>query len=182
MRYLTLAVLGAAGCVSLNPMAMVRLATMNPIEADPAVIAVQLTLPEGVGVAEGTAAMTISANFAGTEEWLEQRFELENTGDVWRIAQTDQDALRALQRRVIVAEAADPDAVNGSFSVGFQPCAMGNGPEEDARVSMAVQLDEGGGFLPLVNRARVAEMYDAADIDALGSCDRQEPSRSGPRA
>lgn len=174
MRYLTLAVLGVAGCVSLNPVTMMRLATMNPIEADPAVIAVQLTLPEGVGVAEGTAAMTISANFAGTEEELEQRFELEITGDVWRIAQADQDALRALQRRVIVAEEADPDGTTGSFSVGFEPCAIGEGPTDDARISMAVQLDAGGGFLPLVNRARVADMYDAADIDALEPCEGQE--------
>lgn len=171
MRYLLVAVLGVAGCVSLNPVTMVRLATMNPMEADPGVIAVQMALPEGVGVAEGTAAVTISARFAETEEGLDQRFELENTGDVWRIASADQDALRALQNRVIVAEAADPDSASGSFSVGFKPCAIGDGPTDDARVSIAIQLDAGGGFLPLINGARVSEMYDATDVDALGPCD-----------
>lgn len=174
MRLLLVAILGVAGCASLNPVTMVRLATMNPMVADPGVIAVQMVLPDGVGVAEGTAAMTISARFAETEEGLGQRFELENTGDVWRIARADQDALRTLQSRVIVAEAADPDATSGSFSVGFEPCAIGDGPADYARVSIAIQLDAGGGFLPLINRARVSEMYDAADVDALGPCDERD--------
>lgn len=172
MRMIILAlIVGLAGCVSLNPVTLVRLATVNPIEADPGAIAVQLVLPEGIGVAEGTAAMTISARFAETEEGLDERFELENTGDVWRVARADQDALRALQRRVTLEEEADPDNASGSFAVGFEPCIWGNGPSADARFSIAIQLDEGGGFLPLINNARIADLYDDDDIAAVGSCE-----------
>lgn len=171
MRLDTLAILGLAGCVSLNPVTMVRLATLNPMAADPDAIAVQLTLPDGVGVAEGTAAMTISANFAETEEGLVARFELESLPNgVWRVAPDDQDALRVLQMRVTAAEEADPEATSGSFSVGFEPCALGQGPGEDARFSIAIQLDVGGDFLPLVNRARVAELFDAEEVAGLSPC------------
>lgn len=66
-----MSVLGLAGCVSLNPVTMVRLATMNPIEADPGAIAVQLGLPAGVGVAEGSATMMIETTFADGEDVAE---------------------------------------------------------------------------------------------------------------
>lgn len=165
------AVLGISGCVTLNPVTLVRLATLNPINADPGAIAVQLTLPDGVGVAEGSAVMTLETTFAEGEEVM-GRFELEGLPEgVWRVAREDREELRALQMRVIAAEEADPDAVNGSFSVGFEACTLGNGPQEDARFSIAIQLEVSGDFLPLVNNARVSEVYGEEYIATLEPCE-----------
>ena len=164
-----LAALGVMGCVSLNPVTMVRLATLNPMEADPGVIAVELVLPDGIDVVDGSAAMTISATFAETEEEV-SRFALARSGDVWRIASADQEALRDLQARVRAQRQADPDAVSGSLSVGFEPCVQAPGPAEDARVSINIQLDADGGFLPLINGARISEMFSDDEIASPEPC------------
>lgn len=171
MRFVMLGmILGLAGCVTMNPVTLVRLATMNPLDADPGAIAVQLTLPEGVDVVEGSAAMTIRTTFADGEE-IEERFELESLPEgVWRVAREDREVLRTLQERVVVAEQMDPDNVSGSFSVGFEPCTVGDGPGEDGRFSISIQLDVGGDFLPLVNRARVLDLYEAEDVGAVEDC------------
>lgn len=167
------AILGLSGCVAMNPVTMVRLATMNPLAADPGAIAVQLVLPAGVGVVEGSAAMSIETTFADGDE-ISERFLLENLpNDVWRVARADQELLRELQVRVITAEEADPDTASGSFSVGFEPCTLGDGPGEDATFSISIQLDHGGGFLPLVNNARVSELYEADDIATLEPCETE---------
>ncbi len=162
--------IGLAGCVTLNPVTMVRLATMNPLDADPGAIAVQLALPEGVGTVDGSAALTIQMAFADGEE-VSERFELEDLPEgVWRVARADREALRALQARAVVAEEADRDGTNGSFSVGFQPCAMGYGPGVGARFSIAIQLEIGGRFLPLVNGARISDIYIEEDVEAVPAC------------
>lgn len=163
-------VLGLAGCVSLNPVTMVRLATMNPLDADPGAIAVQLTLPDGVGVVDGSAAMTIQTMFADSED-VSERFELEDLPEgVWRVAREDRARLRDLQVRVVMAEETDPDNTSGSFSVGFEPCTIGDGPGEDARFSIAIQLEIDGRFLPLINGARLSDLYDAEDVGWVSAC------------
>ncbi|MEX3017133.1 hypothetical protein [Gymnodinialimonas hymeniacidonis] len=155
--------------MSINPMTALQLATMNPLETDPSVMAVQLELPEGVAVVSGTAELRITTETA-TGEALDGQYPLVNTGDVWRVAEDAQVRMRADIARVRGWEAADPNGTNGSFSAGFAPCAVGGGPADNARFTMALQLEPGGAFLPLFDNVPLTRIYDAETVGLLQPC------------
>ncbi|GAB5447024.1 hypothetical protein [Gymnodinialimonas sp.] len=168
--FLGLGVVALSGCVSLNPVTMVQLARLDPLTADPTQMAVALDLPEGVGVAEGSAHMRLYADHqdgAGFDE----RFELvQSAQDVWRVEPGAQDRFRAAQARALAWEQADADAASGGFSVGFEPCTLDAGPGADARVSLSLQLEPGARFLPLFNEVPVTAFMEDADLAALRPC------------
>jgi hypothetical protein len=171
MRGVFAGILGAAvsGCVWINPMTALQLATMDPLEADPSVMAVQLELPEGVAVVPGTAELRIATQTAEGEA-LDGRYLLVRSGDVWRVPDAVQPGMRRDIAQARAWERADPDGTSGSFGAGFEPCAVGDGPAEDARFTMALQLEPGGAFLPLFDNVRLTNLYDAEFVEQLPTC------------
>lgn len=167
-------VAGLSACVSMNPVTLVQLATLNPLTADPTQMAVALTLPEGVGVADGTAHMRIYAEHEDGESF-DERFELlQDAQAIWRVEPGARDRFRAAQGRAAEWEQSDAGAASGGFSVGFEPCTLGNGPGADARVSLSLQLEPGARFLPLFNNVPVEDLAEDADLTLLRPCGSAE--------
>lgn len=164
-------VAGVSACVTMNPVTLVQLARLDPLTADPTQMAVTLDLPDGVGVAEGTAHMRIYAAVEDAESF-DERFELvQDAQDIWRVEPGVRDRFRAAQARAAAWEQADADAASGGFSVGFEPCTQGDGPGEDARVSLSLQLEPGARFLPLFSDVPVEELVEDADLALLEPCE-----------
>lgn len=165
---------GLSACVSLNPVTLVQLATLNPLTADPTQMAVAMDLPDGVGVAEGSAHMRIYAEREDGESF-DERFELvQDAQEIWRVEPGAQDRFRTAQARAAAWEQADADASSGGFSVGFESCVQGEGPGADARVSLSLQLEPGARFLPLFNNVPVEDLAEDADLALLGPCGSAE--------
>ncbi len=160
-------VLGA--CSTVVPSTILRLNAVDPLTADPGVIALRASLPESVGVLPGSAVLTLRARLRdGTER--AGRFGIEQVGDVFQIASAVQDDLRALQADIAAWEAADPDGTEGSLGVDLEPCRKGVDIPEDATLSIAIRLEAGGSFLPLLQDARVVDLLDKVTLAEMSDC------------
>lgn len=170
MKQLILAFLIAvAGCSDLVPATVLALQTVNPLTADPADIALKLTLPDSVAVQPGSAVLTLSA--ARREgEGTEQAFALLMQDGVLSVDPKDHAALRALQAQVASWEAADPDGTTGSLGLGFEPCRTGDVVPPDARGSVAIRLEARGVFLPLIDDGLIHKLFRNAAPDGIEPC------------
>lgn len=165
--------LAVAGCGSVVPSTVARLAGLSPLDADPAGFEVGLVLPDGVGIMPNSATLGFEARRSDTGESRSETFVLERIdGDVprWRVAREDLPAMRAFQAQAGAWEAEDPVASSGSISAWLMPCTQGDGPAPDADVSILLRLGEGAPLLPLVRNAPLADFSDAEDIAALPAC------------
>ena len=162
-----------AGCGSVVPSTVARLAGLSPLEADPAGFEVGLVLPEGVGVMPDTAVLELEARQSETGETLAEDIVLERIeGDVplWRVAEADLAAIRAFQEQARAWEDADPEASSGAISVGIGPCIRGAGPAPNAVISVLLRTSQDAPLLPLVRNAPLSGFSDAGDIAALPAC------------
>lgn len=167
---LFLATLALAGCGSVVATTVAQLDQISPISADPADFAVRIAMPDGVDVAPGSAQFSFTGRPNRNSDPVGGTFELARVGDVFRFADDDLAEIRALQAQFAAWELADPAGASGSISVGLEPCKRGAGPNPDSRVSISVQIADGGLFLPLVRNAKVASFTDQATLDTLEPC------------
>lgn len=175
--FLGLTLCSVMGCTSLVPSTVADLRALSPLDADPGALAVALDLPAGQGIAAGTEAITLSAIRSDTGEEVGHRAALLPDADTsgiiaqpggrvtaYRIAPSDLDALRAVQRRVKAWKEEAPDAVKGSLSVALQGCTLGTGPNPDARASLWIQTEANKPMQPLLRDAPLSKA-----IDSLGT-------------
>ena len=170
MRALIPCFLILSACLPINPVTAIRLATTNPLEADPGDFAVQVTLPDGIGVTPGTAELALSVE-TPDGPGIDATYPLtQDSSGAWRLQGDALDRMRADQVTAMRLEDADPDGTSGSFGAGFTPCTHGAGPDADARTSISLQITSGGDFLPLLNDAMIHELYPADLVSALQPC------------
>ena len=163
MRPLPLTALALlCACSSVDPRALARLAALDPLAADPAQIAVRLSLPEGLRVPPGGAVLTLASSRSDTGQALDGRFVLAQAGGVWRVAPQDLAALRDAQARARAWELEAPRAHSGSLSVSLTGCLSGDGPAPDAPVAAEISTDGGANFVPLLRGVRAAEILRAS--------------------
>ncbi|MEM7630498.1 MAG: hypothetical protein AAF227_00555 [Pseudomonadota bacterium] len=170
MKQLLLTVSIALGaCSSLVPGTILQLNDVDPLTADPAVIALRATLPDSVGVMPGSATLQLSARLRDGSERTGS-FVIEQMGDVFQVSPEAHNALRALQADIAACKAADPDGTEGSLGIDLEPCRRGADIPADATLSVAVRLEAGGAFLPLVRDARVVDLLDNDTVDEMTRC------------
>ena len=58
---ITLPCLALCACGAVNPVTALRLATLDPLTADPGAFIVRLDLPDGVGIEDGGATLSMQA-------------------------------------------------------------------------------------------------------------------------
>ncbi|WP_044006221.1 hypothetical protein [Jannaschia sp. CCS1] len=165
-----LGILALTGCLSVNPVTLLRLAALDPLTADPTGMAVQMDLPDGVGVTDGSAFVRLQAETEGGAQFDEVFALVASAQQVWRIDPNEQDRFRAAQARAAAWERAAPDATNGSFGASFSPCRLGEGPAEDAFVSINIQLEPEASFLPLLSEVPILSLVEEGDMEALRPC------------
>ena len=167
---ITLPCLALCACGAVNPVTALRLATLDPLTADPGAFIVRLDLPDGVGIEDGGATLSMQATRgADTRGGTFDIVETVPGSDIWRIAPDQLDALHSAQSTIAAWEAEAPDETTGSLSVDVRPCQLGDGPAETATLSVFLQLEPGGPFAPLLSEVAVRDLTDGAMLPA---CDR----------
>ena len=159
------------GCGSINPVTLAKVARLSPLDADPAVMGVEIELPPGIGVREGEARITFFSTRTDTNQSISETFVLEDMNNSqFQIARDDLDRLRETQTTVRNWETEAPRANSGGINVTVGPCIYGNGPDPDARASLSVRIDESGTFYPLVTNGPLSEVVGDEDLSAFPTC------------
>lgn len=156
-------------CSTVVPGTVLKLSEVDPLTADPADIALQVEVPDSLGLLPEAGTLALSAQFRDDTVKAGQ-FPIEQVGDVLQIAPASHAALRALQAEIAVWETADPDGTDGSLGVDLEPCLRAPRVPADATVSVGIRLEADGAFLPLLRDAPLAEALETATFDDMPMC------------
>ncbi len=170
MRFAFLSVLALSACTSIVPMTAMQLSGLSPTTADPADFAVDLTLPAGIDLGPGTAKLLFTVTRTDVDQTEEGVFTLQRDGSVFRVDPADHAALRALQATARQWKAENDDATGGSLSINLSPCLLGDGPADDAKVSVAIQMKQDGPFLPLVRNGPISAVTSEEQLRDMPAC------------
>ena len=176
-----LPILALAACGYVVPSTAARLATLDPLTADPAALSVAVVLPAGLRAQPGTALLTIESVRRDTGETRTLPMVLMETGlanvpvpagatgTAYRLSTADVVRLRALQAEVTGWKAAGVDT-GGSLGLGIGGCGVGEGPAPDAVGSAYIRTQTGAAFLPVIREAGLRDLLGPALFDAIGPC------------
>ena len=173
MRLTILAALMLSACTSIVPSTIMQLNGLSPTTADPAGFEIAVDLPDGLDIRPGTARLTFAVARSDTGAAQTGTFVLERReGSVtsFRVAPDDLSALRALQATARAWKAENPNATSGSLGLNVSPCKRGAGPANDARVSVAIRMEQDGAFLPLVRNGPISAVAEPDQIRDMGAC------------
>ncbi len=178
-----LASLAMAACSAIVPTTAARLATLDPLTADPAAIELVVILPPGLAISPGTAELKLGAS-RGAEQ-LGESFRLEDrpiatgialpegaTARHFALAEPDVARMRLVQAK-IAAWKREGDA-KGSLGLGIGGCGIGAGPLPDARGSVLIRMAKDAPFLPLIADGRLADLLGAETLAAIKPCQGAE--------
>ncbi|MEL6640268.1 MAG: hypothetical protein AAFP98_02965 [Pseudomonadota bacterium] len=164
--------LSLTACSALVPSTVVQLMSLSPLTADPEALAIQIVLPDSVGIVPNSAVLVLSNTFEG--ETTEGRFVLDQSGDVYRIAPNDVEPLRQLQATIRTQEEAQPDDNSGSLSVNAAPCLNTANASVEETVSVSIQAAKDGPFLPLFRDQPLSALFGQQDLVTWPTCPTAE--------
>jgi hypothetical protein len=172
-----------AACSAIVPSTAARLATVDPLTADPSALALVVILPEGFAVTPGSAKLDLGA--VRGDETLSGSFRLEDrpapagialpkgsTARAFALSAPDTARMGVLQAQI--AGWKREGKAKGSFGLGLGGCAIGNGPAPDATGSVLVRLAADGPFLPLIANGRLSELLGPELLAAIKPCQAAE--------
>ncbi|MCQ2005487.1 hypothetical protein [Rhizobium sp. NRK18] len=179
-----------AACVSTDPVTTARIATLSPIEADPASFRVLLNVPEPLEIARGGANLTLTWNSSRTPTKAQKAARLTiaeaatATGGLSQtpgpgeklvlmtVASDDVPALRGMQQEIRNAKARG-DEGHGSLSVSLSGgCWRGALSSAALPLSLRIWLQTAPNqsFLPVVRQADLRSLLGDDGMQALGQC------------
>lgn len=160
--------LGLSGCASVNPVALAKLAAMDPLSADPQQISVAARLPEALKLRTGDLMMVVKTKDAFGPDAIDETFYLAVAdaapGDAGvimpddgehlqtaQVAPQDVERLRAAQAKARALKAAG-DKGKGSLTVSAKGgCKASEIGEEPLELNVYMQTETNGEWLPVVN-------------------------------
>lgn len=171
--------LALAGCSAIVPSTAARLATVDPLTADPAAIELVVILPPGLAVSPGTAELKLGAS-RGTEQ-MGETFRMKDrpvtsgialpqgaTARHFALAEPDIARMRAVQAEI--SDWKRQGNAKGSLGLGIGGCAIGAGPAPDARGSVLIRMAKDAPFLPLIADGRLADLLGPETLAAIKPC------------
>lgn len=160
-----LPVLFLAACTSVDPITLLKLSTLSPLEADPSDIAVNVQLPDGLQIRPETAILSVSAtrNDLKSEGMYVLATADGSDGTTYSVAIDDRARLKAQQALILGWKEEEPDT-SGSISVGLEGCSVGTGPATNATISIQIRTEAQGPYLPLLNAMPIADVLDANEL------------------
>jgi len=175
--------LALTACSAIVPSTAARLASFDPLTADPAAIELVVLLPPGLAVSPGSARLELSA-VRGSEH-RNGSFQLADravapglnapTGATTRgfaIAKEDIPRMRALQAEIAGWKATG--AAKGALGLGIGGCAIGDGPAPDAVGSVLIRVRKDGPYLPLIASGKLSDLLGAKVLAAIQPCQAAE--------
>lgn len=174
-----LGLLVLSACASVVPSTAARLATLDPLTADPAALELVVILPPGLAVSPGSARLDLSASRG--KEYRSGSFRLADspvppgiplpkdaTARGFAIAEADVARMRALQAEI--AGWKRNGAAKGQLGLGIDGCAIGAGPGPEARGSVLIRVAADDPFLPLVADGRLSDLLGPEVLRAIKPC------------
>ncbi len=174
-----LAALSLSACAAIAPSTVERLASLDPLTADPAGIELVVILPEGLAIQPGSAKLEFGAERA--DEARKGSFALEDrpvpegiaiparsTARRYGLTAADAQRMRDLQAEISTWKR-EGKAV-GRLGLGISGCALGDGPAPDARGSVLIRLAPAEAFLPLISDGRLADLLGPNALAAIEPC------------
>ncbi|MDP3195961.1 hypothetical protein [Tabrizicola sp.] len=182
-RFAIAASLLAAACSEIVPSTVARLASVDPLAADPAALELVVILPPGLAVTPGTATLEIGA--VRGEDTAVGSFRLEDrrapegiavregaTARGFALSASDAQRMRELQEQIDGWKR--DGSASGSFGFGLGGCTIGNGPAPDATGSVLIRMTADGTFLPLIREGRLSELLGPKVLAAIKPCQGAE--------
>ncbi|MBN9232509.1 MULTISPECIES: hypothetical protein [Phyllobacteriaceae] len=181
------AALLAAGCASITPSALVRLATMDPLAADPAVLSVAAVMPAALKLRNADVVLDFSLEAPAPYGPVHEVVPLEIVdGDATpgvvasptfehiqqaRIARADVERLSAGLAKARAFRATGRSDGKGSITVtikgGCRAGAVGNGP---LIAAIHMRSKPGEKFFPLTTSIDLRKLLGDAAIAMLPAC------------
>lgn len=174
-----LLVAAMAGCGHVSPVAMARLAMLDPVTVDPGQLTVALVVPPGFALVPGTARLDLTAT-RGNQRLAQTVTLAERPADptvpvptgshaiAYRLSGADAKRMRDWQAQVAGWKAQGP--ATGTLGIGVDGCLTGAGLAPTAQGAVYVQLAQGEGFLPLLPPAPLTAILGASVMAAVQPC------------
>ncbi len=194
--FVAVPVLIVAGCASLNPAAVANLAGFNPLEADPAVIAVAAVVSKPLRLRDGDAVLRVKLDVDDPEWRIDESISLEIVDQpsggavpfdqaservqIARIAENDQKRLAAAQAKARAYKAAGLPKGKGSLSVGLSGGCV-DGVVDNGRLTsrMFMKTRREGSFFPLTRTIDLRKIGGGVDFSNLPDCAAPKGPRLG---
>ncbi|MFY0597048.1 MAG: hypothetical protein JXQ85_11510 [Cognatishimia sp.] len=163
--------LSACGSVVLQTAA--ELERMSPMDADPAMFAVAIDLPDGFGIFPESATMLVSVEQETLDQESKEKFTLQQSGQqvaVFQVAANDHSRLQALQSQAREWDAKDAEATKGSIGVDLTPCLIHQNASLSETFSVAIQLAPDAPFRPLLRDVPISRILQEQELEQLPNC------------
>jgi hypothetical protein len=176
-----LACLALSGCSAIVPSTAARLATLDPLTADPAGIELLVILPPGLAVKPGTAKLEFGAtrgaesrkgSFTLADRPVAEGFDVPEGATARRYSLTAEDAQKMRALQMDIAEWKRNGTAKGTLGLGVGGCTVGDGPAQDATSSVLIRLETGAPFLPLIAEGKLADLLGPEAMAAIQPCNR----------
>lgn len=185
---LPVACLAVTACASVNPAALAKLASLDPLTADPSQIAVAARLPEALKLRTGDLMMVVKTNGADGPGKIDETFYLEvseaEAGDAGvivpddgerlqtaRVAPQDIERLRATQAKASAMKAAGGAKGKGSLTVSAKGgCRVAELPDGPLMLNIYMQTENNGDWFPVVNRLDVKRALGEEMLAKIPPC------------
>jgi hypothetical protein len=184
----SIACLAVTACASVNPAALAKLASLDPLTADPSQIAVAARLPEALKLRTGDLMMVVKTNDTNGPEKIDETFYLQvsdaEAGDAGvivpddgerlqtaRVAPQDIERLRAIQAKASAMKAAGGAKGKGSLTVSAKGgCKAAELPEGPLMLNIYMQTENNGDWFPVVNRLDVKRALGEEMLAKIPPC------------
>lgn len=180
--------LGLSACASVNPLALAKLAALDPLSADPQQIAVAARLPEALKLRTGDLVMVVKTNNATAPQAINETFYLAVTdaapGDAGvilpengerlqlaKVASQDLERLRITQAKARVLKAAGGANGKGSLTVSAKGgCKTSDIGETPLMLNIYMQTETNGEWFPVVNALNLRSALGEDMLTKIPSC------------
>lgn len=185
---LALGLTGMSGCASVNPAGLARLASVNPMTADPRQILVAARLPEVLKLRTGDLVMEVKTSRDGAPGAINETFLLAvedapagaagqvaaQDGErlqIARVAAQDVERLRATQARALALKATGDGREKGSLTVGAKGgCRTAELDGRPLRLNLFMQVEAAGDWFPVVSALDLAKALGAETLAKIPPC------------
>jgi hypothetical protein len=186
--FYTTVLLGLSACASVNPLALAKLAALDPLSADPHQITVAARLPEALKLRTGDLIMVVKTNDATALQAIDETFFLAITDaapgvagviipengerlQLAKVASQDLERLRITQVKARALKDAGGANGKGSLTVSAKGgCKTSDIGDTPLMLNIYMQTETNGEWFPVVNALNLRRALGEETLAKIPSC------------